>query len=132
MDFFEVVKDRKKIINSNIDNYDLIILESFNKRDEKDNAIPNYELLTIFKDILNYNGIFAFNLRCETFNEYSIILERLRKRYKKVIEINLRICCGFIICCEDKNDKPINYYYPKDIILDKKILEEVEQKFKEE
>ena len=94
-------------------------------------AIPNYDLLSVLKDTLNYNGIFTFsNLRCETFNEYSMILERLRKRYKKVIEINLRIYCGFIICWEDKNAKPVNYYNSNDIILDKNILEKIDKNLK--
>ena len=93
-------------------------------------AIPSYKMLNVFKDILNYNGIFAFNLRCETFNEYSMILERLRKRYKKVIEINLRIWCGFIICWEDKNAKPVNYYNSNDIILDKNILKKIDKNLK--
>ena len=130
-DFFEVVKDRKQIINSNINNYDLILLESFNKRDGKDMAIPNHDLLTVFKDILNFNGIFAFNLRCETFEEYSFILEKLKKKYKKVIEIKLRVVSGIIICCGDKNVKLVNYYKPNEILLDKNILEEIEQKLKE-
>ena len=130
-DFFEIVKDRKQIINSNINNYDLILLESFNKRDEKDTAIPNQYLLTIFKDILNFDGIFAFNLRCETFEEYSLILEKLKKKYKKVIEIKLRVVSGIIICCGDKDVKLVNYYKPNEILLDNNLLKEIEQKLNE-
>ena len=127
-DFFEVVKDKKKIKNSNINNYDLILLESFDKRNENDSTIPNKELLTIFIDILNCNGIFAFNLRYEAYNEYSIILAKLKKKYKRVIEIELRIGSIFIICCPDKNVKLISYYTPFDYIIDKRLLKEIEQK----
>ena len=127
-DFFKVVKDKKKIKNSNINNYDLILLESFDKRNENDITIPNKELLTIFIDILNCNGIFAFNLRYEAYNEYSIILAKLKKKYKRVIEIELRIGSIFIICCPDKNVKLISYYTPFDYIIDKRLLKEIEQK----
>ena len=130
-DFFEVVEDRKKIKNSNIDNYDLIIVESFDKRDENDITIPNYDLLTIFSNILNCNGIFAFNLRYETFNDNSIIIEKLKKKYKKVIEIKLRIGSGFIICCGSKKIEMVNMYKPQDNIIDNRILNEIEQKLKE-
>ena len=129
-DFFEVVKDRQKVMNSNINNYDLIILESFDKREENDNTIPNEDLFIIFKDILNYNGIFAFNLRYETYNDKSIIIERLKKNYKRIIEMELRIGSGFIICCPDKNVKIINNYKPINYIIDERILNEIEQKLK--
>ena len=119
---------KKKIKNSNINNYDLILLESFDKRNENDSTIPNKELLTIFIDILNCNGIFAFNLRYEAYNEYSIILAKLKKKYKRVIEIELRIGSIFIICCPDKNVKLISYYTPFDYIIDKRLLKEIEQK----
>ena len=127
-DFFEVVNDKKKIKNSNINNYDLILLESFDKRNENDSTIPNKKLLTIFIDILNCNGIFAYILRYEAYNEYSIILAKLQKKYKRVIEIELRIGSKFIICCPDKNVKMINYYRQFDNIIDKRILKEIEQK----
>ena len=130
-DFFEVVEDRKKVKNSNIDNYDLIILESFDKRDENDITIPNYDLLTIFSNILNCNGIFAFNLRYETFNDNTIIIEKLKKKYKKVIEIKLRIGSGFIICCGSEKIEMVKYYKPQDNIVDNQILNEIEQKLKE-
>ena len=126
-DFFEVVNDKKKEKNSNINNYDLILLESFDKRNENDSTIPNKDLLTIFIDILNCNGIFAFNLRYETYNDNSIIISKLKKIYKKVIEIELRIGSKFFICCPDKNIKMINYYKPNDNIIDKLILDEIEQ-----
>ena len=125
------MEDRKKIKNSNIDNYDLIILESFDKREENDSTIPNIDLSTIFKDILNYNGIFAINLRYETYNDKSIVLARLKKKYKRIIEIELRIGSEFILCCPDKNIKMINNYKPINYIIDEKILNEIEQKLKE-
>ena len=62
-DFLEVVKNKKKENNSNINNYVLILLESFDKRNENYSTIPNKDLLTIFINILNCNGIFAFNIR---------------------------------------------------------------------
>ena len=130
-DFFEVVKDRQKIMNSNINNYDLIILESFDKREENDRIIPNEDLLIIFKDILNCNGIFAFNLRYETHNEKKIILERLKKKYKRIIEIELRMGSEFIICCPDKNIRMINNYKPINYTIDEIILNEIEQKLNE-
>ena len=126
-DFFEVVKDRNKVMNSNINNYDLILIESFDKRDENDRTIPNNDLLTNFTNILNYNGIFAFNLRYETYNDNSIILASLKKKYKKVIEIKLRIGSGFIICSGVKNVKIVNNYKPENDIVDKRILNEIEQ-----
>ena len=104
------------------------MLESFDKRNENDSTIPNKKLLTIFIDILNCNGIFAFILLYEAYNEYSIILAKLQKKYKRVIEIELRIGSKFIIFCPDKNVKMINYYRQFDNIIDKRILKEIEQK----
>ena len=120
----------KKEKNSNINNYDLILLESFDKRDKNDSTIPNKDLLPIFIDILNCNGIFAFNLRYETYNDNSLILGKLKKKYKKLMEIELRIGSRFIICCPDINVKMISYYKPYDNIIDKRILDEIEQKLK--
>ena len=55
------------------------------------------------------------------------MLSKLKKIYKKVIEIELRIGSKFFICCPDKNIKMINYYKPNENIIDKLILDEIEQ-----
>ena len=66
-------------------------------------------------------------LRYEAYNEYSIILAKLKKKYKRVIEIELRIGSKFIIFCPDKNVKLISYYPPFDYIIDKSILKEIDE-----
>ena len=90
------------------------MLEYFKKIDNNDSSIPNNDLLSLMKNILNDEGIFAFNLRAESFKVYNNTLELLKKKYKKVIEINFRICSGLILCCQNDQINLEEYYKPID------------------
>ena len=96
--FENVIEEAIKKNNSNINNYDLILIEPFEKRNKEDDTIPNYELIFKLIKILNFDGILAFNLRTETFHKYNDTIEKLKKKYKKVLNIYLRPCSAFIIC----------------------------------
>ena len=96
--FENVIEEAIKKNNSNINNYELILIEPFEKRNKEDETIPNYELIFKLKKILNFDGILAFNLRAETFHIYNDTIEKLKKKYKKVLNIYLRPCSAFIIC----------------------------------
>ena len=115
----------KKKIKSNNDKFDLILLEYFSKIDNNDVSIPNDNLLLIMKNLLNDEGIFAFNLRAESFKAYNNILELLKKKYKKVIEIKFRICSGLILLCQNEIINLEEYYKPSSIsLLDYKYFKE--------
>ena len=115
----------KKKIKSNNDKFDLILLEYFSKIDNNDVSIPNDNLLLIMKNLLNDEGIFAFNLRAESFKAYNNILELLKKKYKKVIEIKFRICSGLILLCQNEIINLEEYYKPSSIsFLDYKYFKE--------
>ena len=107
MNFEEVIESRIKKVNSNLNNYDLIILEYFNKNDI---TIPNIDLLTKLNKILNYNGLLVFNLRAESFRYYTNAIEKLKAIYQTVKEINIRICSSIIICSH-KNEIELENYY---------------------
>ena len=124
-DFVKVIEEVLKKNNSNINNYDLILLEFFEKRNEKDVTIPNYDMLFKVKKILNYDGILAFNLRTETFHKYNDTIESLKNKYKKVIEIYLRPCSGFIICSDDTNVKNKQIYKPFDFNFNSKVIDKI-------
>ena len=85
-------------------------------------------MLTICKNIINFNGIISFNLRTESLDIYDNILEDLRKKYRKIIEIPLRPCSGFIICCEDKSITLQKNYLPINFNFDPDIMNEIEQR----
>ena len=127
--FIDVIDSRIKKINSNLDNYDLIILEYFKSCEVNKDMIPNIDIILQLQKLLNYDGILVFNLRAETFKKYNDILDRLKKKFKKVIEINLRICSGIIICCQDKAIKVEKYYKPEiNFLLESKIENELCEK----
>jgi hypothetical protein len=86
MNFEEVIESRIKKVNSNLNNYDLIILEYFNKNDI---TIPNIDLLTKLNKILNYNGLLVFNLRAESFRYYTNAIEKLKAIYQTVPYIQI-------------------------------------------
>ena len=104
--------------NSNRKNYDLILIEFFEKREEKDVTIPSYDILSKVKKILNFDGLVAFNLRSETIKIYNDTIKSLKdKHYKNVNNIYLRPCSGFIICSQDKNVKLEKNYLPNGFVL---------------
>ena len=107
MNFEEVIESRIKKVNSNLNNYDLIILEYFNKNDI---TIPNIDLLTKLNKILNYNGLLVFNLRAESFRYYTNAIKKLKEIYQTVKEINIRICSSIIICSHKNEIEFENYY----------------------
>ena len=109
--FYDAYKKLKKN-KSNINKFNLKFLEYFSKINNNDISIPNNNLLSLMKNILNDDGIFAFNLRAESFKAYNNTLESLKKIYKKVIEIKFRICSGLILCCQNKQINLEEYYKP--------------------
>jgi len=112
-EFHEAYNQVKKKIKSNNNKFDLILLEYFSKIDNNDASIPKYDdLLTKMKFLLKDEGIFAFNLRAESYKEYNSILEVLKKKYKKVIEIKFRICSGLIILCQNEKINLEEHYKP--------------------
>ena len=83
-EFHEAYNKVKKRIKSNNIKFDLILLEYFSKINDNDASIPKYDdLLSKMKNLLKDKGIFAFNLRAESFKEYNNILELLKKNIKK-------------------------------------------------
>ena len=132
------IKNWKK--KSNTNGYELILLECFSKKDNSDDSISNDNLLTSIRHILRDDGIFAFNLRPESFKVYNDILESLKKKYKKVIEINFRICSGLLICSRNEKINLDDYYksiilldeYFKQDILDKLSINSEDSKTEEE
>ena len=100
--FSNLVNEKHKKKTSKIIIYDLIILESFSKKDKIDTSIPNLDVILLSIKLLTFKGILAFNLRTETFEEYKDILEKLKKKVKNIIEINLRPCSGFIIISQNE------------------------------
>jgi len=135
--FHDVCNKLKKTIKSNNNKFDLILLEYFSKIKNNDASIPNYDLLSIMKSLLKDEGIFAFNLRAESYKEYNNILELLKKKYKKVIEIKIRICSGLIILCQNEKIKLEDYYKSRfinsfdDEIFKEKILDSLSTDLKE-
>ena len=111
--FNDAYNKLKKANKSNINKFNLILLEYFSKINNNDVSIPNNNLLSLMRNILNDDGILAFNLRAESFKVYNNILESLKKIYNKVIEINFRICSGLILCCQNKQIDLEEYYKPK-------------------
>ena len=114
-DFKDILKAKKK--KNKKEYFDIILIEYFSQRDEKDNIIPNYESLIGWDDILYNDGILAFNLRAESMITYEITLNNLKKKYNMVFQRYLRPCSGIIFCCGNKKIKAENYYKPNDISL---------------
>ena len=138
-EFHEAYNKVKKRIKSNkINKFDLILLEYFSKKNDNDASIPKYDdLLSKMKNLLKDEGIFAFNLRAESFLEYNNILELLKTKYKKVIEIKFRICSGLIILCQNEKINLEEYYKPSFInsidyeYFKKDILDSLSKNLKE-
>ena len=121
--FTDVIEIAHKKNNSNLKNYDLILIEFFEKREEKDVTIPSYDILSKVKKILNYDGIVAFNLRSETIKIYNDSIKSLKdKHYKNVNNIYLRPCSGFIICSQDKNVKLEKNYLPNGFYFYEEVI----------
>ena len=114
-DFKDILNSKKK--KNKKEYFDIILIEYFSQKDEKDNMIPNYEILLGWEDILNNNGILAFNLRTESLKTYEIVLNQLKKKYNMVFHCYLRPCSGIIFCCGNKSIKVENYYKPNEISL---------------
>lgn len=107
-EFLSVIHHFKNKKDSN--KFSLILLEFFRKKNKDDEAIPKCDILLKFINLLENDGILAFNLRADFFDNYNNILSSLKKKYKKVLDINFRICSGLIICCANNNIKLENYY----------------------
>ena len=121
--FTDVIEMAYKKNNSNLKNYDLILIEFFEKREEKDVTIPSYDILSKVKKILNFDGLVAFNLRSETIKIYNDTIKSLKdKHYKNVNNIYLRPCSGFIICSQDKNVKLEKNYLPNGFYFYEEVI----------
>lgn len=128
--FSNLVNEKHKKKTSKIIIYDLIILESFSKKDKIDTSIPNLDVILLSIKLLTFKGILAFNLRTETFEEYKDILEKLKKKVKNIIEINLRPCSGFIIISQNEKIIFENHYRPINFFLMEKVIAELNKKIK--
>lgn len=105
-DFSDVYKNQVKKNNK----YDLILLEYFRAKSQKDTSIPNGKLK--WGKILEKNGIFAFNLRSNSFSNYEKVLNSIKKEYNIIKEINFRACSGLIICRYNISTKIEKNYLP--------------------
>jgi len=104
-DFEKVINEKKK---KNL-KFDLIILEE-NKHNINDITIPNESIIFDIYNLLNDEGILGFNLRADTYVNYNKFINSIKAQFKKVIEINIRLCCGFIICSKTDNIKLLDKY----------------------
>ena len=81
--------------------FDLIIMDYFEKEKNDDESIPNTKNLLNMKALLENKGIFAFNLRINSFLTYNNIISSQKKYYNKVFEINFRIGSKLLICSDE-------------------------------
>ena len=128
--FIDLINTRSKTCNSNLNNYDLILLENFGKINETDNMIPNIDVINIVDKILNYNGIFAFNLRTATIGRFINILNDLKKKFGNVKEINIRICSSLVICSQSEI-KIKEEYVPDNFFNHEKLKKTFKEEFNE-
>ena len=122
--FQNVLNEKKK--KNIIEKLDIILIEYFDKKNKNDEIIPDYEILKDWRDVLNNDGILAFNLRAESFKSFNNTIEKLKKKYIKVIVINLRPCSSIVFCCGNKDIKMVNYYEMTDSILQEWLNEFIE------
>jgi len=103
--FFHLCNEKKK---ENL-KFDLIVLEE-NKHNIDGITIPNESIIFDIYNLLNDEGILGFNLRADTYVNYNKFINSIKAQFKKVIEINIRLCCGFIICSKTDNIKLLDKY----------------------
>ena len=107
---FNKVISQYKNKKTGLNKFDIILIEYFGKKNEKDTTIPSPEILNKMKDIiniLNSNGILCFNLRAESLKEMDDILNNLETNFSncKIIEIDLRVCSKIIFICKNMKVK---------------------------
>ena len=116
-DFQNVLDEKKKNIKK--EKFDIILIEYFDKKDKNDKIIPNFEIINDWKNILNNEGILAFNLRTESIKIFNETIKKLEKEYTKVIVIYLRPCSGIVFCGGNNGFKIVNYYAMTETLLQK-------------
>ena len=94
--------------------FDIIIVEKMFNKIEDETSIPSFK--DDYRNLLDSNGIFCFNLRSCSLNEHKKEINNIKTKFKNIKIINFRLCSDFLICSKNNNMKMDNDFpqkYPK-------------------